>query len=253
MTKIKYADKKIRQYMDKNLKNIEIEVIEEIILKIASYYEVFKPVIVDCDVDYDGLNIFLLNKRNDEKGYTISFDFDETLLVNVRRENQTSYDVFEVIENEIFLYEKVYENKKNKVIITKIFPCSNDDLEFQYYYFNNYLNSKIILNIPKTKIIAEGIFIKSLLQEENVTDITKLYEVISRIVKDSNIRIINKTNNSFTEKLIVDNGTLTEYRRYIKRNDGFELVEFSNGNLWITKKERVATNEMVDEIKKLIK
>ena len=266
MSKIKYETKKIRLDIIKYLKNISIENLEKIFLNVCRYYNLSKPIIVDCKLDYDSIDIELVNDDNNFDSYILSFPLDDIFFLNVRKVDSNIYNSFQIIDNKVSLYEKVYENPKDKISITKTFTLNgnkfaiyhknnNNYLEFQYFYNNEFINSKITIRITITKVYQEDLFIKSLLDEEDVKNIFELYKMIVSIInnKIDFIEIINPVNDEFDEIIIVDNGKLIEYKRYIKVNDGFKLVEFDGNNIWVTKKEKVSDSDTIDEIKKIIK
>ena len=262
MSKIKYENKIIRQEILYHTKNV-IEDLEKTILAVISYYDILKPMIIDYEIGYDRISIILISNNLETKKYTISFDFDMPVFVDVKQNNDDYYDTFHISQNKIFLSERSFRNSETKTRLIKIYETDDRLLvktnlyhEYEYYYQNDILDSEIYLKIPKTKIFQEDLFVKRILKNSNIKNINDIYREFANFfsIQDINIIIINKTQDGYNEKMIINNGQLKEYQRCIKTNNSeIEFLNYDGKELWITKKEDIFTNECLNEIKKLIK
>lgn len=263
MSKIKYATFSLKSKTKQYFKGNEIDKFEEFMEKLSKKYKIEKPVIKDIELDFDYLNVIL---NNNQETYIITFDYYSSNLLFIKRKDKKIYDVLEKIDNTPFIIKRVFENKAKETKIEKIYTKDEKDnytyflneipyIMYIFQYKNHYLESKIKLCFPKSINFQSNLFMKYIVESQDIKTIEVLYEKIKDFIlnKDNYIEISNNINLEFPEKIIINNGELVEYKKNIKTNEEEKYLNYHNNKLFITKKENPITNENINQIKKIIK
>jgi len=215
-------------------------------------YGVKTPFISHASFEYDEVTIKILDDSFKEKEFLISLDLlnDNILVIKPLYKNYCDY--YQIVDNELYINTRIYKNSDKKIMLKKYYTNNS---KYNYSYSNNFLNTKITLEVKDKEKFKESSLIKTLM-ESSVLDISKLWQEISNIIGNNLNSIFIKNEKEFNniEKIVIDNNTLIEYKRLIKHENGkFEYLNYRDGTLYITKSENPSENEELNKIKKLLK
>lgn len=239
--KIKFENKKEKNYLRKIYDEEYVLDMFDILKKISKKHNIENPLInvIDYGYDYKVITFSIKDKSKTNNLFLVSFHVD-LKKVFVRYPNKCNYDYYNTtFGNEIVLDKEGYISADNSKKVEKIHFSNLEMIKtnsqvLNRYTYNYYINDckyVIKLSLPRNVIFNEPYFLNALLlNEENTKDIIDLYNIIKLFLRTEEFSI-NIENQDTKELLTVKNGVILEIIKNIqKENLDYTINYQKNGD-----------------------